>query len=166
MSRTRHRRSRRASSTSPQWASSPGKSRTPASLSLANAQAVPAEPIPRGPQATSSFAEAVAGAVAPLWPVGDSIDPPGAGTPTLGDAGPTFSTAAGPGSGGSGTGTVSDDGPPGGSHTGSLGGALPGEGIGGGTLPISAVPEPATWASLLAGLLALAGLSARRKARR
>ena len=95
---------------------------------------------PRPPTATSSFAEAVAGAVVPLWPSGSEAgpegdDPPGAAPPPGLEPPPWW--------------------PPTG------GGGFPG---GGGSAPVTAVPEPSTWVSLLAGLLLL--VSAQRRRRR
>jgi len=80
-------------------------------------------------------------------PIGSGGFPTGGGVSPIGDGG--FPT----GDGGFPTGGSTAPGPDG-SATNSDG------------TPANAVPEPATWASLLAGLLALAGVSARRKARR
>ena len=151
--------------------------------SATSSEGFSATPTPRGPEATSSFAEAVAGAVLPLWPADADGN---AGTGGNADADPGFGTvpwSPTPG-GGSGGGPPRDpdsaggDGDSGGSAGngdggGSFLGGLPGGGAGGsgsgsgsGSVPVTAIPEPATWASLLAGLLTLAGVSARRKRRR
>jgi len=161
----------------------------------------------RGPEVTSSFAEAVAGATLPLWPTGseDGASPGGGGGAvdtgpggTGAGAGPTpwWSTPVGgapprfpgvPGSeGGSGTGgggmpdggngddggsgmpgggVGGNGGMPDGGGSGSIGGVPDGaEGLPGGNgSPVSPIPEPATWASLLLGLALLALVSARRR---
>ena len=129
------------------------------------------------PQATSSFAEAVAGAALALFPLGDSPGPLGF-EPLVGGGGGLIGAinaqASGPGAGGgSGAGQAApagDDGrngflalPPLGSGPGSFeGGVLPQGDLQG---PITPVPEPATWASLLLGLCLLALLSVRRATR-
>lgn len=166
------------------------------------------DPAARGPQITSSFAEAVAGAMTPLWPTtgdGSSAAQDGEG----GSAGPTpwlstpvgggspFSPGSAGGGGGAGGGAGGSGNEPGGGDPdnggggidrggnggggggsnpgGGGGGGLPGGGLPGGgdgpggdvgaAPPVSAIPEPATWVSLLMGLLALASVSAGRKRR-
>ena len=131
------------------------------------------------PQATSSFAEAVAGAALALFPLGDSagelgpeplggnIGVPFAGLPAGGvGGGVPGSNAAG--GGGAPAGDSGLNGffslPPLGGGPGSFeGGVLPESGLPG---TITPVPEPATWASLLLGLVLVWRLSARRAARR
>lgn len=138
----------------------------------------------RQPTATSSFAEAVAGAVVPLWPIGREAGPDGspplatvppssagdddpAGTASPPALGPPWWPPIGggggvglpPGSpGGSDGGRDDGDGFPGGG-TGGLGGG------GGGSAPVTAVPEPSTWVSLLAGLVLLVSAQRRRRRR-
>jgi hypothetical protein len=112
---------------------------------------------------SSSFAEVVAGVTLPLWPVGEPSDSGGGAIPPgLGGGFPS-----GPGSAGS----------PGGGHSGPGGGVSPPVAVGGGELPptdpgpplietpVAPLPEPATWASLFAGL-ALLVLAERRRQRR
>ncbi len=157
----------------------------------------------RGPEITSSFAEAVAGETLPWWPVGSAEGAtPGGDWPGGSGAGPSpWWAAPGGGAGGGsdpgsnpsdsvivigGGGVPGDDGGgiggggsgipsggggggfPGGSGggiPGGSGGGIPGGGGGGGggVPPVSAIPEPATWASVLLGLGALALVSARRR---
>ncbi len=139
------------------------------------------------PQATSSFAEAVAGAALALFPLGDDagalgaepalggdVGVPFAGLPAGGGGAPNGSGNGGSGNGSGGGGTDSpftDSGrnsflaqPPLANLPGSFeGGVLPETGLPG---TITPVPEPATWASLLLGLVLVWRLSARRAARR
>ncbi len=140
------------------------------------------------PQATSSFAEAVAGAALALFPLGDDagalatepglggdVGVPFAGLPAGGAGAPGASGgngSVGSGNGGGNAGSpFLDSGrnnflaqPPLGNLPGSFeGGVLPEPGLPG---TITPVPEPATWASLLLGLVLVWRLSARRAARR
>ncbi|HET9822879.1 MAG TPA: MHFG family PEP-CTERM protein [Burkholderiaceae bacterium] len=114
----------------------------------------------------------------PAWPGGPSgggggaggpgASDPGAGGDPVQDGGPIF--GGGPGGGGGGGDSDEDGGgPPGGG-----GGGFPGGGgggwTGGGNLPpgggggaVSPIPEPATWAHLVVGLIALAGVTMRRR---
>ena len=132
------------------------------------------------PTATSSFAEGVAGAGVPLWPTGlgsgtnDTGAPPD-GLPPQNTPPPWHDGEPGlPGS----TGGPGDDGlppggqpggedNPGGGGFGGGGGSGGGGGGGGlpGNVPVTPVPEPATWASLLAGLALLVALRAARQRR-
>jgi hypothetical protein len=90
--------------------------------------------------ATSSFAEAVMGDVLPLWP-GLGADLPG-----LSDAGGGFGGGGDPAPG------FSGGSPPlgGGGFNGGGGAVLPPDEV------LTPVPEPATWAAMLSGLLVLA----------
>ena len=141
-------------------------------------------------QATSSFAEAVAGVAVALFPLGDALGnaldeglgPLGPGSGLGGVGSPSGlpgagASSGGPGAGdGNGNGTSAggpvDDGrrigflsiPPLGTAPGSFEGGVPP--VADLVAPITAVPEPATWASLLLGLGLLALVSARRAARR
>ena len=142
------------------------------------AAATPAAPA--APPITSSFAEAVAGAAVPLFPITDGSSPLGDGgtpggvgsqpftdgsfvsppwfAPGGGDGGPRRFVLV-PGGGGDGGGTP-DPGDGGGG-----GGGGGGEPIDpGGPPPVTPVPEPSTWASLAAGLLLLM-LTLRRQRR-
>ena len=142
----------------------------------------------RGPGITSSFAEAVAGATLPLWPAGgdDGGDSGGGGSggPTTwlstpvggGSAFSSGSPGAPGGSSGAADGNDAGGNPGGGTGTdGGGSGGAGGSGSGSGGVPgfpsidaappVSAIPEPATWASLLAGLAVLALVSARRRRR-
>jgi hypothetical protein len=129
---------------------------------------------------TSSFSEAVAGAAVPLFgPVGET--PLGAGSPPAGViAAPGAGSSDGftpgelpfapgpfvPGGGGGGPAPVPGSGGPigvvpdpgGGGGGGGGGGVDPGS-----PPPVTPVPEPATWASLLCGLLLLAALVRRQR---
>jgi hypothetical protein len=123
------------------------------------------------PPVTSSFAEAVAGASVPLLgpvganaPLGDGPVPlgvstvPGGGAPV--DNFPSFPPVVPvPGGGGFPLGVTPPD--PGGGGGDGGGGGSGGGGGGGvpvdpGTPPVTPIPEPSTWASLLAGLVLLA----------
>ena len=141
----------------------------------------------RGPGITSSFAEAVAGATLPLWPSDDDgsdigggsgggpapwlSTPVGGGSPfssgSPGAPGGSSGAADGNDAGGNpGGGTGTDGGGSGGAGgSGSGSGGVPGFPSIDAAPPVSAIPEPATWASLLAGLAVLALVSARRRRR-
>ena len=146
------------------------------------------DPAERGPGITSSFAEAVAGATIPFWPTGgdNGAAPRDVGGGGTGGGGPTpwLSTSVGGGSpiapgspggsgglgndgGGSGGGRDSGGDPGGGAGgiggSGGVGGGGPGFPVVYAAPPVSPIPEPATWASLLVGLAALALVSARRR---
>ena len=173
----------------------PSTPSTPSGPSDSSSERVAAAaPAALGPEITSSFAEAVAGATLPLWPIGsDDGDPPrgpgvgpvpwwstpiGGGSPFApgapgapgGDGGPGDGPGGNAGGGGSGLGPGPGPGGPGSGLDsgggGGGGGGVPGSGDGtpgGATPPVSPIPEPATWASLLAGLVLLALVSARRR---
>ena len=123
---------------------------------------------------TSSFAEAVTGVSVPLFTPPTEPFFPDSG-PLFGDGGsPPFDTGSGPGVSGGGVPTWF---PPGLSVPGGPGvvptAARPGEvdgGVGGGLpinpgspTPVAPIPEPSTWASLLAGLSLLALVVARQR---
>jgi PEP-CTERM motif len=129
----------------------------------AAAATAPALPAPDAPIA-SSFSEAVAGAVVPLFPSTDGSTPPGEGTtpgslispPADGGFNTPLPLVFVPGGGGGSVVPI-----PGGGGGGGGGGGTP---IDPGTPPVTPIPEPATWASLLAGL-ALLTLLVRRQRR-
>ncbi len=146
------------------------------------------------PQATSSFAEGVAGAALALFPLGDAAGELGPDAGLGGDVGVPFASLAPglatglpaggangsvPGASGAPGDSAANGGgapagesdrngffslPPLGGGPGSFeGGVLPESGLPG---TITPVPEPATWASLLLGLVVVWRFSARRSARR
>ena len=149
-----------------------------------NAGAAAPQP-PAGPApVTSSFSEAVAGAAVPLFgplettPLGTGAplvaltSTPGAGSSDAVDpAGPNFPPVLFVPGGGGGTVFVPGGGPigivpdpgGGGGGGGDGGGGGGGEPVDPGTPPVTPIPEPATWASLLSGLLLLALLVRRQR---
>jgi PEP-CTERM motif len=139
----------------------------------ANAAATPpVEPI------TSSFSEAVAGATIPLFtPPGDAADPGAGGgfgnggSAPVGDvdngAGPAFPpllfAPGGPGAVPTVVRLSGSDTPGGGDGGGGGGGGGGGPIDPGSPPPVAPIPEPSTWASLLAGLALLAWVVARQR---
>jgi uncharacterized membrane protein YgcG len=129
------------------------------------------------PPVTSSFAESVAGAAVPLFPVpggtvplGDGTPPGGLiaqtptdGAPPTGDASslpfppmvfvPGGGSGIAPPDGGGGDGGGGGGGGDGGGGGGGGGGGQP---VDPGTPPVTPIPEPSTWALLVAGLAMLA----------
>jgi hypothetical protein len=149
---------------------------TPGREVPAAAAAAPTVPEPAAPVA-SSFSEAVAGAVVPLFPTPGGTTPLGDGSltipaPTDGAFNPPVPFVVVPGGGGGGgLAPIPGGGGGGGGGGGDGGGDGGGGGGGGGTPidpgpppPVTPIPEPATWASLLAGLAMLA-LMVRRQRR-
>ena len=140
--------------------------------------------MPPGDRATSSFSEAVAGAALSIGPVGFDGDPLSGNAAGAGGSEGSFGSLAGlPGTGGfdgngaadglaepEGRGGNSSSGPLTGAPGGGFGGGFPGADGGGGGFglapPLAAIPEPSTWASLLAGVVLLVLVNARRSRRR
>lgn len=141
-------------------------------MDFAPPEAGPADATP--PQ---SFAQGGGGGseALPLWPTGggapgDPVDPAPSGPqpwwPTPPSGGPIVFVPPGGGiPGGGGGSPCSDVGFPGGGHLGFScpigGGGIPG----GGGVPVTPVPEPSTWLSLIAGLALLVATTSRRQRR-
>lgn len=143
-----------------------------------SSDAFSAPPASDTPTATSSSTESVESAGVPPWGYGAGPSPSGgigddhAWPPAFGP-GPWWPTPSGGGAGvggplGGGPGFPDGGGFPGGGGIPGVpgGGGGGGGSSGGGNGPIAAVPEPATWLSLLGGCLALAFVSVRQRRQR